>query len=413
MRAAWTTISARAICARPGTAARISSAAAWTGRASRTGSRRIPDAARVKLPDLALDDSGVFDAMARRRSLRAYSSEPLALGELSALLWAAAGVTARQDGFAFRTAPSAGGLYPIEHYVIANDVEGLEQGLYHYDVLGRALERLYAGDLRLPIARAALDQRIAADAQAVFVWTAVLERSRWKYGERFLRYVLLDAGHIAENVALAATALGLGTCQIAAFFDEEAAGILGVDPDVEPVVYMSTAGRPGDDALHPAARRAPLTAAGQSEPSSSRAAGSRSASQAATSANTWSRSDLVEELVVEVLVGHELLVGRPDGGEERLGERRVGDLVVRAVQQQQRQGDARRAGHGRVLGGQGLGRPARRGDVVDERVGDVGLHDRLVVREVGGHHRVADVAAGPERGEHLGAEELRAARAAP
>jgi SagB-type dehydrogenase family enzyme len=208
--------------------------------------KTYPDAPRVKLPDLALDDSGLFDALARRRSERAYSGEPLALGELGALLWAAAGITARQGGFALRTAPSAGGLYPVEHYVVAHAVEGLDQGVYHYDVLGRALERLYAGDLRLPLARAALDQRIAADAPAVFVWTAVLERSRWKYGERFLRYVLLDAGHIAENVALAATALGLGTCQIAAFYDEEAAAILGVDPELEPVIYLSTAGRPGD-----------------------------------------------------------------------------------------------------------------------------------------------------------------------
>ena len=134
--------------------------------------------------------------------MRAYGPEPLALGELSALLWAAAGVTARQQGFAFRTAPSAGGLYPIEHYVVANDVEGLERGLYHYDVLGRALERLVVADLRVPLAKAALGQRVCADAQAVFVWTAVLQRSRWKYGERFARYVLLDAGHIAENVAL-------------------------------------------------------------------------------------------------------------------------------------------------------------------------------------------------------------------
>jgi SagB-type dehydrogenase family enzyme len=111
-------------------------------------------------------------------------------------------------------------------------------------VLGRALERLVVADLRLPLANAALGQGLCADAQAVFVWTAVVERSRWKYGERFARYVLLDAGHIAGNVALAATALGLGTCQIAAFFDEEAATLLGVDPDVEPVVYMSTVGRP-------------------------------------------------------------------------------------------------------------------------------------------------------------------------
>ena len=204
--------------------------------------KTYPDAPRVKLPDLALDDSGLFDALARRRSRACVRPRAARPRRARALLWAGAGITARQEGFALRTAPSAGGLYPVEHYVVANDVEGLEQGLYHYDVLGRALERLSAGDLRLPIARAALDQRIAADAQAVFIWTAVLERSRWKYGERFLRYVLLDAGHIAENVALAATALGLGTCQIAAFFDEEAADILGVDPDAEPVVYMSTAG---------------------------------------------------------------------------------------------------------------------------------------------------------------------------
>ena len=206
--------------------------------------KTYPDAPRIELPDPSRCDGEVFDALARRRSVRAYAPEPLALAELSALLWAAAGVTAREEGFAFRTAPSAGGLYPIEHYVVANRVEGLEQGLYHYDVLGRALERLRAADLRLPVARAALDQRIAALAQVVFVWTAVLERSRWKYGERFLRYVLLDAGHIAQNVALAATALDLGTCQIAAIFDEEAADLLGVDPDKEPVVYMSTAGRP-------------------------------------------------------------------------------------------------------------------------------------------------------------------------
>jgi len=206
--------------------------------------KTYPGAARVPLPEQARDDRGLFDALGRRRSLRSYSRAPLELGELGALLWAAAGVTARREGFAFRTAPSAGGLYPIEHYVVANGVQGLDPGLYHYDVLGRALERLVAGDLRLPVAHAALDQRIAADAQAVFVWTAVLERSRWKYGERFVRYVLLDAGHIAAHVALAATALGLGSCQIAAFFDDEAAELLGVDPDLEPVVYMSTVGRP-------------------------------------------------------------------------------------------------------------------------------------------------------------------------
>ena len=104
---------------------------------------------------------------------------------------------------------------------------------------------------------------------------------------------------------------------------------------------------------------------------------------------------------------HELLVLRPGGGEERLRERRVGDLVVRAVQHQQRQGDARRACHDGLLGGQGLGRPPRRSDVVHQRVGHVGLHHHLVVREVLGPHRVADVATGPEGGQRLGAQELQ------
>ena len=211
--------------------------------------KTYPEAPRIPLPEPAVAPPGgeqqdLFGVLGRRRSLREYGPPPLTLGELSALLWAAAGVTALQHGFAFRTAPSAGGLFPIEHYVAAHRVEGLEPGVYHYAVLERALERVVTGDVRLQLARAALDQRIAADADAVFVWTAVLQRSRWKYGQRFVRYVLLDAGHIAENVALAAVALGLGTCQIAAFFDDEAAALLGVDPDEEPVVYMTTAGRP-------------------------------------------------------------------------------------------------------------------------------------------------------------------------
>ena len=211
--------------------------------------KTYPEAPRVALPPLtsgteAASAAGLFDVLARRRSVREYGPPPLGLEELGGLLWAAAGVTARQMGFAFRTAPSAGGLFPIEHYVVANSVTDLEPGVYHYAVLDEALELLRGGDHRLTVAHAALDQAIAAEADAVFVWTAVLERSRWKYGQRFGRYIFLDAGHIAENVALAAVALGLGSCQIAAFFDDEAAALLGVDEDEEPVLYMTTVGRP-------------------------------------------------------------------------------------------------------------------------------------------------------------------------
>jgi SagB-type dehydrogenase family enzyme len=211
--------------------------------------KTYPEAPRVALPAQTLPagpsaGAGLFDVLARRRSVREYDPPPVGIAELGGLLWAAAGVTARQMGFAFRTAPSAGGLFPIEHYVVANAVSGLEPGVYHYAVLDEALELLRGGDHRVAVAHAALDQAIAAEADAVFVWTAMLERSRWKYGQRFARYIFLDAGHIAQNVALAAVALGLGSCQIAAFFDDEAATLLGVDEDEEPVVYMTTVGRP-------------------------------------------------------------------------------------------------------------------------------------------------------------------------
>ena len=188
-------------------------------------------APRVAMPSveaLPAADAHIFDVMAARRSERDYGDEPLTIAELARLLWAAAGVTAEQVGFNFRTAPSAGGLYPIETYAVVHNVDGVAPGVYHYAVLDHALEQLAAGDQRLAAARAALGQPIAATAAVLFVWTAVLEH----------------AAHISQNVALATVALGLGSCQIAAFFDDEAASLLGVDTESEPVVCMTTVGRP-------------------------------------------------------------------------------------------------------------------------------------------------------------------------
>ncbi len=204
-----------------------------------------PDAPRVELPSAESGgDMGLFEVMARRRSVRRYSGGPVTLAELARLLWAAAGVTRAERGVSLRTAPSAGALYPVETYVAVHRVAGLEPGLYHFAVLERCLEQVRAGDLRHPTASAALDQRIAAEADAVFIWTAVFERCRWKYGDRAYRYIWLDAGHIAENVALAAVALGLGSCQIAAIYDDEADQLLGVDSEEEGTLYMTAVGRP-------------------------------------------------------------------------------------------------------------------------------------------------------------------------
>jgi SagB-type dehydrogenase family enzyme len=191
-------------------------------------------------------DSGepIWDVLSRRRSRRRYQNTPLQEAELSQLLWAAQGVTLEHKGYGFRTAPSAGALYPVETYVVVNDVEGIEPGIYHYAVETHELEQLETGNFSSQIAKAALDQGTANQANVVFVWTAVFGRSKWKYKQRAYRYVYLDAGHIAENLALAAVALGLGSCQIAALYDEEANALLGVDGDEESTIYMTTVGRP-------------------------------------------------------------------------------------------------------------------------------------------------------------------------
>lgn len=207
--------------------------------------KRYPDVARVALPAFAPDRPMALDAALRqRRSVREFNPEPLSLGQLGYLLWASTGIGRTEGNYEFRTAPSAGALYPIETYVVVNDVRKLEPGLYHYAVRDHELEQLKTGDLRRDVAMAALRQGMCAHAPVVFVWTAIVERSKWKYRQRAYRYIYLDSGHIAENLALAAVSLGLGTCQIAALFDDEVNKILGVDGVEETTIYMSVAGRP-------------------------------------------------------------------------------------------------------------------------------------------------------------------------
>jgi SagB-type dehydrogenase family enzyme len=166
------------------------------------------------------------------------------MGQLAYLLWAATGIGRTEEGYEFRTAPSAGALYPIETYLVANDVQNLEPGLYHYAIRSHELEQLALGNLRQAAAMAALGQAMCAEAPVVFVWTALFGRSKWKYGQRAYRYVYLDAGHIAQNLALTAVSLGLGSCQIGALFDDEANKIIGLDGTAEGVIYMSTVGVP-------------------------------------------------------------------------------------------------------------------------------------------------------------------------
>lgn len=207
--------------------------------------KQYPDSPKVKLPDFDFSAAASLqDTISNRKSVRHFSQTPTTLEQLSYLLWASTGISRREHGYEFRTAPSAGALYPIETYLLAHSVEGAEQGIYHYAIQPHALESLNSGDHSSAVARAALDQTMCAHAALTFIWTAVFPRSKWKYKQRAYRYVYLDAGHIAENLALAATSIGLGTCQIAALYDDEANALIGVDGQEESVIYMTVAGVP-------------------------------------------------------------------------------------------------------------------------------------------------------------------------
>ena len=206
--------------------------------------KRYPDATTVALPDpqTAAPERAFCDVVASRRSVRNFADQELRLEALSFMLWASTGVRERANGYEFRTAPSAGALYPIETYVIANRIEGIARGVYHYGISKHVLELVSEGDMRRPMALAALNQQMCYYAGAVIVWTAVFERTKWKYGQRGYRYVYLDAGHIAAQFALAAVARGLGSCQIGALYDDEVNAIVGADGIEEGVVYMTAVG---------------------------------------------------------------------------------------------------------------------------------------------------------------------------
>jgi len=182
------------------------------------------------------------DILIKRKSIRDFSEKPINIQELSFLLWASTGIQRKEFGYDYRTAPSAGALYPIETYLIINNVVNLPQGVYHYLIKDHALEELKLGDFSIEIAKAALDQNMCATSSVIFIWTAIFNRSKCKYGQRAYRYIYLDAGHIAQNLILASTSLNLGSCPIAAFYDGEVNKIVGVDGIEESVIYMSVIG---------------------------------------------------------------------------------------------------------------------------------------------------------------------------
>ncbi len=190
----------------------------------------------VALPKPALTGpSSVEQLMAQRRSTRDYQDTALELAEIGQLLWAAQGITHSRG---FRTAPSAGALYPLELYVVANRVDGLARGVYHYDPRRHRLLSTHLDDVQVELCQAAWLQECVQEAPAVVVFTAVYERTMKKYGKRGKRYVHIEVGHAAQNLFLQAESMGLGTVDVGAFSDDAVAEVLQLPDDFEPLLLM-------------------------------------------------------------------------------------------------------------------------------------------------------------------------------
>ncbi|HEX2810255.1 MAG TPA: SagB/ThcOx family dehydrogenase [Kineosporiaceae bacterium] len=202
--------------------------------------QRVGDAPAVSLPAPTRRPSmTIAQGLSQRRSLRAYAPRAVTGEELAWLLSAATGIT---SGSGYRTAPSAGALYPIETYVAVDRVERIDPGLYHLDVRARALEPLREGSVAGDLMIAGLGQDFLRTAPVVVVLTGLFQRTRWKYHERHYRYVCWEGGHIAQNLYLAAEAAGLGACMVGAFLDGMVNDLLRVDGRQEAALGLIAVG---------------------------------------------------------------------------------------------------------------------------------------------------------------------------
>lgn len=215
----------------------------------------MPPLQRASDPDVPLIPLPTPDALARnvldfhallagRRSLRRYAQDPLALEELAFLLWATQGVQQAGRGYTFRTVPSAGARHPFETYLLLNRVTGLTPGLYRYLALEHALQPAPTpADAAATLTAICHRQSMVAQSAVTFLWVAVTERTTWRYGQRGYRYLFLDAGHLCQNLHLAAEAIDAGACAIGAFDDDAINAFVGVDGVEQFVIYVAALGK--------------------------------------------------------------------------------------------------------------------------------------------------------------------------
>jgi SagB-type dehydrogenase family enzyme len=214
---------------------------------------------------IAIGRMPLFTAIKQRRSHRKFTGESFTFEELSFLIWATQGLfrTVGNQGANLRTVPSGGGRHPFETYLAVFRVEEVPEGIYRYDVLDHRLVRLMVPYTLNPetLTKGCRNQNYFEGAAVTFIWTVVPYRTYWRYGELSSKIIAQDSGHMCQNLYLAATSIGAGTCAIGAYYQDIMDKLLGVDGSNEFVVYIAPVGkiRPLNELDHEAQFRAKYT----------------------------------------------------------------------------------------------------------------------------------------------------------
>jgi len=212
--------------------------------------RKIEELIDLVEPDgILIPKDDLVDNLKRRKSRRNYSDIPLTLEEISFLLWATQGVKSiferdNRPYVTIRTVPSAGARHPFETYLLVNNVTELKRGLYRYLAIEHKL--LYLGEIKdqkTKITEATLGQKFTGEAAAVFIWSCIAYRGEWRYNIASHKTMLLDAGHICQNLYLACEGINAGTCAIAAYDQKKIDKLINVDGEEEFSVYLSPVGK--------------------------------------------------------------------------------------------------------------------------------------------------------------------------
>ncbi len=209
-----------------------------------TNARRIVLTAKGSWPE-SMGNVSLIEAIAGRESRRSYTSESLDLDELSFLLWATQGVRKmRSKNTALRTVPSAGARHSFETYLFIRNVAEIPQGLYRYLPMDHEIVHVRdIQDMESALARAAYGQKFVGAAAVTFVWACIPYRMEWRYGLTAHRVILMDAGHVCQNLYLACEAIGSGTCAVGAYNQNEMDALLGVDTEEEFAIYVAPVGK--------------------------------------------------------------------------------------------------------------------------------------------------------------------------